>query len=122
MTASRSRNSISGLCICSRFMILWPMVFSRWSMHGRLTCPYCGQDTYCFRLSAGGKICYFVCHRCFLPLNHPFRRQRKEFRKGTIITKGLPKRHSGIEITEEHRKLVLNESGKRYQGFGEEHK
>jgi hypothetical protein len=28
MTASRSRNSISGLRICSRFMILWPMVFS----------------------------------------------------------------------------------------------
>jgi hypothetical protein len=31
-----------------------------------------------------------------------------------------PKRRSGIEITEEHKKLVLDESGKRYQGFGEE--
>jgi hypothetical protein len=90
-------------------------------VHGRLTCPYCAKDIDCFRLSAGGKICYFDCNRCFLPFNHPFRRQRKEFRKGTIVTKGSPKRHSGIEIIEEHRKLVLDESGKRYQGFGEEH-
>jgi hypothetical protein len=57
----------------------------------------------------------------FSTLQSPFRRQRKEFRKGTIVMKGPPKRRSGIEITEEHRKLVLDESGKRYQGFGEEH-
>jgi hypothetical protein len=37
----------------------------------------------------------------------------KEFRKGTIVTKGPPKRRSGIKITEENRKLVLDESGKR---------
>jgi hypothetical protein len=49
-------------------------IFSGCSMHGRLTCPYCGQDTNCFCLSASGKIYYFDCHRCFLPLNHPFRR------------------------------------------------
>jgi hypothetical protein len=96
-------------------------IFFGWSVYGRLTCPYCGQDTDCFRLSASGKICYFDCHRCFLPLNHPFRRQGKEFRKGTIVTKGPPKRRSGIEIIEEHMKLVLDKSGKRYQGFGEDH-
>jgi hypothetical protein len=49
-------------------------IFSRWSVHGRLTCTYCAKDTYCFHLSAGGKKCYFDCHRCFLPFNHPFRR------------------------------------------------
>jgi hypothetical protein len=49
-------------------------IFSGWNVHGRLTCPYCGKDIDCFCLSAGGKICYFDCHRCFLPLNHPFRR------------------------------------------------
>jgi hypothetical protein len=96
-------------------------IFSGWSVHSRLTCSYCGQDTDCFLLSSSVKICYFDCHRCFLPLNHPFRRQRKEFRKGTIVTKGPPKRRNGIEITEEHMKLVQDESGKRYQVFGEEH-
>jgi hypothetical protein len=96
-------------------------IFFGWSVHGRLMCPYCAKDTDCFCLSSGGKICYFDCHRCFLPFNHPFRRQRKEFREGTIVTKGPPKQRSGIEIIEEHRKLILDESGKRYQGFGEEH-
>jgi hypothetical protein len=112
------------LCVAYLFSVHEFMaygIFSGWSVHGRLTCPYCAKDTNCFCLSAGGKICYFDCHRCFLPFNHPFRRQRKEFRKGTITTKGPPKRRSGIEITEEHRKLVLDESGKKYQGFGEEH-
>jgi hypothetical protein len=95
-------------------------IFSGWSVHGRLTCTYCGQDTDCFHLSASGKICYFDCHKCFLPLNHPFKRQRKEFRKGTIVMKGPHKQCSGIEITEDYRKFVLDEIGKRYQGFGEE--
>jgi hypothetical protein len=90
-------------------------------VHGRLTCPYCAKNIDCFHFTAGDKICYFDFHRCFLPFNYPFRRQRKEFRKGTIVTKGPPKRHSGIEIIEEHRKLVLDGSGKRYRGFGEEH-
>jgi hypothetical protein len=25
-------------------------IFTGWSTHGRLTCPYCGSDTDCFRL------------------------------------------------------------------------
>jgi hypothetical protein len=49
-------------------------IFYGWGVHGRLTCPYCGKDTDCFHLRVGGKICYFDFHRCFLPLNHPFRR------------------------------------------------
>jgi hypothetical protein len=95
--------------------------FPGWSVDGRLTCSICGQDTYCFHLSAGGKICYFDCHRCFLPLNHHFRRQRKEFMKGTIVTKGPLKRHTRIEILEELSKLVLYENRKRFQGYGEDH-
>jgi hypothetical protein len=39
-------------------------IFTGWSTHGRLTCPYCGSDTDCFRLAHGGKITYFNCHRC----------------------------------------------------------
>jgi hypothetical protein len=58
----------------------------------------CGKDTYCFCLGVGGKICYFDCHKRFLPLDHHFRRQRKEFTKGNIVTKGPPKGWSKIEI------------------------
>jgi hypothetical protein len=38
-------------------------IFARWSCHGILTCPICVEDTLCFRLKFGGKICYFDCHR-----------------------------------------------------------
>jgi hypothetical protein len=31
-------------------------IFTGWSTHGRLTCPYCGSDTDCFCLARGGKI------------------------------------------------------------------
>jgi hypothetical protein len=59
-------------------------------VHGRLTCPYCAKDTDCFRLSAGGKICYFDCHRCFPPFNHPFRRQRKELGRAPSSRRDRP--------------------------------
>jgi hypothetical protein len=48
-------------------------IFSGWSVHGKLTCPICGPDTDCFRLAFGGKICYFDCHRRWLPPRHIFR-------------------------------------------------
>jgi hypothetical protein len=35
-------------------------IFIGWSTHGRLTCPYCGSDTDCFRLAHGGKITSIV--------------------------------------------------------------
>jgi hypothetical protein len=78
-------------------------------MHIRLACPICDKDTNCFRLDDGGKICHFDCHKCFLPLNHHFRRQRKEFTKGTTVTEGPLKRWSRIEIAEVLSKVVINE-------------
>jgi hypothetical protein len=36
-------------------------IFSGWSWNGLLTCPICMNDTSCFRLKFGGKICYFYC-------------------------------------------------------------
>ena len=94
-------------------------IFAGWSCHGKLTCPICGKDTDCFRLEFGGKICYFDCHRCFLPLDHPFRFEANQFRKDTIVTKGPPKRLSGAEI---HAALDnLKPDGTGYLGFGIEH-
>jgi hypothetical protein len=80
-----------------RAAFLWSIhdfmaIFARWSCHGILTCPICVEDTLCFRLKFGGKICYFDCHRCFLPEDHPFRFNRNAFKKDTIVTRGPPKR------------------------------
>jgi hypothetical protein len=96
-------------------------IFAGWSIHDRLTCSICGSNTDCFRLTAGGKISYFDCHRRWLPPKHHFRMQKDSFRKDTIVKKGPPKRLSGPEITKNLSKLVLNREGNEYEGYGEEH-
>jgi hypothetical protein len=79
------------------------------------------EDTLCFRLKFGGKICYFDYHRCFLPEDHPFRFDRNTFKKDTIVTRGPPKRLSGAEILARLNDLKLNEHGNRFEGYGIEH-
>jgi hypothetical protein len=96
-------------------------IFAGWSVHGRLTCLRCCSDTNCFRLTTGGKINYFDCHQCWLPLKHPFRLSKDSFRKDTTIRKGPPKLLSGPETAENLSKLVLNREGNGYKGYGEEH-
>ncbi|CAL8167934.1 unnamed protein product [Prunus armeniaca] len=44
----------------------------------RRACPICGDDTPSHRLKNGHKICY-IGHRKWLPINHPYRRQRAAF-------------------------------------------
>jgi hypothetical protein len=96
-------------------------IFTGWSTHGRLTCPYCSSDTDCFRLAHGGKITYFDCHRRWLPRKHPFRSDKKNFIKNTLVTKGPPKRLNAAEIYAQLNNLVLNEKGDKYEGFGVDH-
>ncbi|KAI5324104.1 hypothetical protein L3X38_033177 [Prunus dulcis] len=45
---------------------------------GYKACPICGNDTPSHRLKNGHKICY-IGHRKWLPINHPYRRQRATF-------------------------------------------
>ncbi|KAI5318167.1 hypothetical protein L3X38_037875 [Prunus dulcis] len=45
---------------------------------GYKACPICGDDTPSHRLKNGHKICY-IGHRKWLPINHPYRRQRVAF-------------------------------------------
>jgi hypothetical protein len=91
-------------------------IFARWSVHGRLTCPICGSDTDYFCLTAGGKISYFDCHRCWLqPKHYNFKMQNDSFRKDTVVKKGPLKRLSGPGIAESHNKLVLNREGNVYE-------
>jgi hypothetical protein len=96
-------------------------IFTGWSTHGRLTCPYYSFDTYCFRLAHGGKITYFDCHRRWLPRKHPFRSDKKNFIKNSVVTKGPPKCLNAEEIYAQLNNLVLNEKGDKYEGFGVDH-
>jgi hypothetical protein len=96
-------------------------IFVGWRVHDRLTCLICHSDTDCFCLTAGGKINYFDCHRCWLPPKHPFRAQKYSFRKDTVIKKGPPRCLSGPEIAENLTKPILNREGNVYEGYEEEH-
>jgi hypothetical protein len=116
--ATKTRYSHFELRICGPFMISWHIVYL---LDETLTCPICGKDTDCFRLEFGGKICYFDCHRCFLPQKHPYRFQVNTFKTGTIVTKGPPRCLSGIEIEAMINNLKENESGDGYIGFETEH-
>jgi hypothetical protein len=76
------------------------------------------KETSCFCLKFGGKISYFDCHRCFLPLHHEFRLDSDTFKKGNTVLEG-PSRHlSGAEIVDMLDNLVLNKEGNVFVGYG----
>jgi Transposase family tnp2 len=70
-----------------------------WTTQGRLACPICIEDTKALKLEGGGKLCWFDCHRRFLPEHHPFHFQEDSFKKNTIEL-DPPSRLTGKEIFE----------------------
>jgi hypothetical protein len=54
-------------------------IVSGWSTHGKLACSYCMENNKAFTLTNRGKASFFYCHRRFLPLNHRYRKNRKDF-------------------------------------------
>ncbi|XP_057779781.1 uncharacterized protein LOC130998378 [Salvia miltiorrhiza] len=88
-----------------RAALLWTVsdfpaysMLSGWSTAGRLACPHCMTETDSFTLSHSAKQSWFHNHRKFLPMNHSFRRDRKNFLKNKIITAVAPQVRSGEEI------------------------
>ena len=54
-------------------------MLSGWSTAGNLACPYCMDHFRAFRLQNGGKSTWFDCYRRFLPEDHPYRRNKRDF-------------------------------------------
>jgi hypothetical protein len=71
---------------------------SGWSTHGKLACPYCMQNNKAFTLTNGGKAYFFYCHRRFLPPNHSYRKNRKDFFVGRVEKDVAPPRPSSEEL------------------------
>jgi hypothetical protein len=87
-----------------------------------LTCPICGSDTDCFRLTHGGKINYLDCHRRWLPQKHDFRQEQNTFQKDTTVTTGPPKHLSSAQIVDMLDKLTPDPKRPSYfEGYGETH-
>ncbi|XP_019160044.1 PREDICTED: uncharacterized protein LOC109156648 [Ipomoea nil] len=59
-------------------------MLSGWGTAGKLACPYCREHSQAFRLPNGGKMSWFDNHRKFLPLNHPFRLNKRRFTKNRV--------------------------------------
>jgi hypothetical protein len=81
------------------------------------------NDTTCFRLKFRGEISYFDYHRCFLPLDYPFRLDRNASEKDNIVLEGLSRCLSSPEIADADMldKLILNENEDEFVGYGKEH-
>ena len=90
-----------------RASLLWTIsdfpayaMLSGWSTAGRLACPYCMEETRAFSLPIGKKISWFDCHRCFLPINHHFRKDKNFFTIDRLETLRPPKVRTCEEIFE----------------------
>ena len=52
---------------------------SSWSTHRKLACPYCMENNKAFTLTNRGKASFLYCHHCFLPPNHIYKKNKKDF-------------------------------------------
>ncbi|XP_012838845.1 PREDICTED: uncharacterized protein LOC105959319 [Erythranthe guttata] len=93
-------------------------MLSGWSTHGVSSCPLCMGRSKAFFLKEGKKPSYFDCHRQFLPMNHPFRKDKKSFRKGSVEKSTAPdgsgpSLHTGGSIPmSEYKRRYVKENGK----------
>ena len=90
---------------CIKACLLWTVsdfpayeMLSGWGTHGRMCCPYCMGDTKSFWLANGAKACWFDATRSFLPPEHEFRRDKKNFFKNRVETDPPPPILTGAEI------------------------
>ena len=115
-----------------RAVLIWTIsdfpaygMLSGWTTHGRLACSYCMDQTDAFQLKNGRKISWFDCHRRFLPTDHSYRRNKKNFRRGRVVVDGPPEILTGEEIWNEVSQLpkTVGCGGNhgKLKGYGESH-
>ena len=95
-------------------------LFCAWCVHGKFPCPVCKEALRFIWLKKGGKYSSFDKHRQFLPADHPFRLDIKNFTKGVVVTDRPPATMTGAEIRQQIDGLVANTEG-GFVGYGEQH-
>ena len=96
-------------------------IFSGWCVHGKFPCPLCKDRLRFIWLKKGGKYSSFDKHRQFLPPEHPFRQDTKNFTKGIVVTEPAPQMMTGAEVHAQIDALVENQEGDGFVGYSEEH-
>jgi hypothetical protein len=61
-------------------------IFCGWCTHGKVPYPTCKATLQFSWLTKGGKYSLFDKHRQFLPADHLFRRDIRNFTKGVVVT------------------------------------
>jgi len=95
-------------------------IFCGWCVHGKFPCPVCKAAMRFIWLAKGGKYSSFDKHRQFLPIDHPFRRDIKNFTKGVVVNEPPPQMMSGAAVREWLQLLRVKEGG-GFVGYGKEH-
>ncbi|KAG7588624.1 putative transposase Ptta/En/Spm plant [Arabidopsis suecica] len=89
------------------------------------------EDTNAFWLPGGWKICWFDCHRRFLPVNHSLRKDKTHFLKGKGVKDYPPQSLTGEHVLYERIRsvepLMTSDCGgngheKKVDGYGQWHK
>ena len=75
----------------------YDMLFG-WFTIKRLACPICMEDIRVFIMKHRGKQSWFDCHRCFLDIDHVYRRNKYAFYKNKVNKSPLPCRLTGDEM------------------------
>jgi len=96
-------------------------VFCSWCVHSKFPCPLCMTALRFIWLKKGGKYSSFDKHRQFLPVEHPFRVDEKNFMKGVVVTDPAPEMMTCAAVHAQMEALVVEEGGTRFVGYGEEH-
>ena len=83
---------------------------SGWSTKGYKACPVCLDETTSLYLNNGHKCCY-MGHRRFLPIDHKWRREKKQF-NGEREHRQPPRTLSGEEVLQQLLRIEQVEFGK----------
>jgi len=73
-------------------------MISSWSTHGKLACSYCMENNKASMLTNRDKASFFNCHHRFLPTNHRYRKNRKDFFVGRVENDVAPSRLFSEEL------------------------
>ncbi|XP_061348406.1 uncharacterized protein LOC133293820 [Gastrolobium bilobum] len=99
-------------------------MLSGWQTMGKLACPICMDKCKGFSLQHSHKVSWFDCHRQFLPLSHPYRKNKHAFTKGRVETSNIPIRLSGEEVWQRVRNLMSAEENANFvpdEEYGQSH-
>ncbi|RLN36154.1 hypothetical protein C2845_PM03G27590 [Panicum miliaceum] len=86
-------------------------LFCVWCVYGMFLCPVCKVALKFLGLTKGGKYSSFNKHRQFLPIDHPFIQDIKNFTKGVVVEDPPPQMLTGVAVCAQLDALRVNKEG-----------